>query len=154
MNPGKRVYALLESVGAVLKRRTRHEVWQLPNGKSFVRACTPSDVRSDFNNLSDLKHALGVVGEKKTDAPPKDRKAKPGVSRAVRYPANNILGEKLAAAPVAYQALADRCAAMEARIVDLENYRLEVENSSMVRFVRRVGRLRNLFLAHPPTNTD
>lgn len=72
MNPKERVYSLLSSVGAVLKRRKNHEVWQLPNGKNFVRSCTPSDVRGDLNNLSDLKHALGVV-----DAPKPDRSSAP-----------------------------------------------------------------------------
>ena len=62
---------LLKESGAVLIRNHKHEVWQLPNGKKFVRAKTPSDKDSARNNLSDLKHALGIqsnggqVGERR-----------------------------------------------------------------------------------------
>lgn len=59
MDPRSEVTRILEQNGAILKRDKNHEVWQLANGKQFVRAKTPSDVRSDQNNLADLKRLLG-----------------------------------------------------------------------------------------------
>lgn len=53
---------ILEQNGAILKRDKKHEVWQLPNGKQFVRASTPSDIRSDQNSLADLKRMLRQNG--------------------------------------------------------------------------------------------
>lgn len=58
MNPRKQVDSILARLGAILKRQHKHQVWQLPNGKTFVRASTPSDTRSDANNLRDLRRVV------------------------------------------------------------------------------------------------
>lgn len=63
MNPRSQVDELLKRAGAVMVRSKKHEVWTLPNGSTFVRACTPSDQRADHNNLSDLKRVLGITSE-------------------------------------------------------------------------------------------
>ena len=139
MNPKERVYNLLASAGAVMKRRKNHEVWGLPNGRTFVRACTSSDIRSDLNNLSDLKHALGVVSEQKAEKPvaTAEKPAKKGVARPVRYPANNTLAEKLSASGVTYEALASRMADAERRIAELEEFKNSVTSSKVIRWLLR-----------------
>ena len=79
MNPREKVDGLLKSIGAVLKRRKKHEVWQLPDGGMFTRACTPSDIRADNNNLSDLKRAAGILDpERGNPGQRRDRRNKPG----------------------------------------------------------------------------
>jgi hypothetical protein len=62
MNPETQVAELLASSGAKLKRKTGHEVWQLPNGRKFTRAKTPSDSRATANQLAQLKRALSTTG--------------------------------------------------------------------------------------------
>jgi hypothetical protein len=54
---------LLEEHGAVLVRQNKHLVYKLPNGNTFTRNKTPQDRRGPLNELSDLRHALGVVRE-------------------------------------------------------------------------------------------
>jgi hypothetical protein len=49
---------LLKTCGATLARRTKHEVWRLPNGRTFVRAATPSDRRAGRNQLAMLRKLL------------------------------------------------------------------------------------------------
>jgi hypothetical protein len=53
------VTKLLHESGAVLIQQNKHLVYQLPNGRTFTRSKTPSDNRADFNELSDLRRALG-----------------------------------------------------------------------------------------------
>lgn len=79
MNPGKRVTETLKAIGARLKRNAKHQVWELPNGQTFVRANTPSDVRAEHNNLSDLRHAAGILDpERGKPGERRDRRRKPG----------------------------------------------------------------------------
>lgn len=59
------VNELIQEHKGVLIRSKNHEVWRFPNGKTFVRAKTPSDVRADANNLSDLRKILGIEREQK-----------------------------------------------------------------------------------------
>ena len=61
MNPATEVDRLLAESGAVLARSKGHEIWKLPNGKTFTRASTPSDWRAPMNQLSDLRRELGIV---------------------------------------------------------------------------------------------
>jgi hypothetical protein len=51
---------LLAEHGAVLVRQGKHMVYKLPNNKVFVKAKTPSDRRSELNQLSDLRKLLGL----------------------------------------------------------------------------------------------
>ena len=65
------VKRLLKENGAVLIRHRKHLIYKLSSGAIFVQANTPSDVRSDENNLRDLRKLLGnapprgMVGERR-----------------------------------------------------------------------------------------
>ena len=48
----------LRRIGAVLVRWKRHQVWRLPNGRSFVVSQTASDHRALRNQMATLKRAL------------------------------------------------------------------------------------------------
>jgi hypothetical protein len=52
---------MLAQQGAVLVRNKKHQVWQLPNGKKFVRSNTPSDHRAEANSASVLRKLIGDV---------------------------------------------------------------------------------------------
>jgi len=54
MAPSKQIDQLLEE-HAVLVRDKNHLVFRLSDGQTFVRSKTPSDYRSDRNNLAELK---------------------------------------------------------------------------------------------------
>ena len=60
---------------ATLLRHKNHKVYQLPNGRVFTIASTPSDFRAVQNQLSDLRKLLGI--RKSINKNP-DRKPKPG----------------------------------------------------------------------------
>lgn len=134
MNARTRVSELLESCGAVLKRRRKHEVYELPNGQNFVRASTPSDRRSDLNNLTDLKHQLKVVVPKKIGAAPsraKLSKAKPrktvSTERMKSRVASLSLAESLRMAGLTDDVLRDRVVQVEAQILHLAEQIREIE---------------------------
>jgi len=61
MAPSKQIDQLLEE-HAVLVRDKNHLVFRLSDGQTFVRSKTPSDYRSDRNNLAELKTRLGLSG--------------------------------------------------------------------------------------------
>ena len=60
MSPEEEVNRILHKYHAVLKRSNKHNVWQFPNGQTFVTPKSPSDHRSRDNNLSYLKRLLGL----------------------------------------------------------------------------------------------
>lgn len=64
MNATREVDRLLEEHGAVLIRHNKHLVYRLPNGNTFTRNKTPQDHRGPLNELSDLRHALGLERER------------------------------------------------------------------------------------------
>jgi hypothetical protein len=69
----------LKSIGARLKRQKKHEVWELPNGKTFVRASTPSDACADNNNLADLRRVAGLADpDRGKPGQRRERRSKPG----------------------------------------------------------------------------
>lgn len=74
----------LETLGAKLKRDKKHLVYELPNGRNFVVAQTPSDSRGELNAMSDLRAAAGVEVRdrpKKADADTRAaRRNRPGRS--------------------------------------------------------------------------
>lgn len=79
MNPAKRVADLLEASGAVLLRAKRHLVFGLPNGQKVTMASTPSDCRGSYNELRDLRSALGEVDPSRgSPGARRERVAKPG----------------------------------------------------------------------------
>ena len=51
----------LKDAGAVLKRSSRHNIYQLPNGRIFVTPATPSDSRGESNALSVLRKLVRVA---------------------------------------------------------------------------------------------
>jgi hypothetical protein len=55
----RRVVDALKSAGAVLKRRKKHLVYELPTGQNVVVSSTPSDVRAENNALREIRKASG-----------------------------------------------------------------------------------------------
>lgn len=78
MKRGDKVKALLVQLGARLKRDKKHLVYALPNGRTFTMAATPSDVRAEQNQLTDLRRAAGLERAAKPPSAPKVRRVKPG----------------------------------------------------------------------------
>lgn len=123
MGARAKVNELLQQAGAVLKRTRKHEVWSLPNGKNFVRGKTPSDQRSDDNNLSDLKHALQVVKPVAVEGERKPKRIKRGAAPAkTQYKRAETLSlaQSLRMAGLTDDALRDRMSAQETRMGQLE----------------------------------
>lgn len=54
-----KTHEVLKSIGAVFKRKKKHEIWELPNGKVLSCSSTPSDCRADENALRDLRRMMG-----------------------------------------------------------------------------------------------
>lgn len=147
MNARAKVSELLESCGAVLKRQRKHEVYELPNGKNFVRAKTPSDTKSDLNNLSDLKHQLQIVTPRKIGAAPsraKLSKAKPtkqvSTERMKSKVASLSLAESLRMAGLTDDVIRDRVSDIETRLCDLESRQHEVEQRFEASWANRIQR--------------
>lgn len=64
MNDREEVEALIRQHGGVLERQKKHRVYRFPDGRSFTIASTPSDsVHAERNNLTDLRHFLGIKRE-------------------------------------------------------------------------------------------
>lgn len=129
MNARAKVNDLLAECGAVLKRATKHEIWLLPNGKKFVRAQTPSDNKADANNLSDLKHTLGLVKPQATTGERRGRTVKRKMPQPIKYrKADNMsLADTLRMAGLTDDALRDRMNDLEARIVRTEKFQVRIE---------------------------
>lgn len=70
--------------GAVLVRQRKHEIWRFPDGKTFTRPKTPSDVCSDKNSLMCLKSMLGLNGERGTPGHRREKKSKTRTKKVVR----------------------------------------------------------------------
>lgn len=111
MKKREQVNNLLSSIGAVLKRRKKHEVWELPNGKTLVRSQTPSDRRSDAQDLKELRHALGQVPEHK-EGERREKKRKTKRAETVKYdrtaPSLNSLADQLRTSGVVEEALKEQ----------------------------------------------
>jgi hypothetical protein len=58
MSIEKEILHYMGSVGAVLVRSKRHNVWRLPNGRVVVTSQSPSDFRVFKNIVRDVKRAL------------------------------------------------------------------------------------------------
>jgi hypothetical protein len=57
----REIQQLIQEHGGVLSRTKKHNVYTFPGGKTFTMAQTPSDVRAAANQLSQLRHILGLV---------------------------------------------------------------------------------------------
>lgn len=60
MNDRNQVEQLLQENGCTLIREGNHLIYRLPNGKNFVMAKTPSDFRSERNNLAVLRRHFNL----------------------------------------------------------------------------------------------
>ena len=150
MNARAKVNELLSECGAVFKRGRKHEVYELPNGKNFVRAATPSDRRSDLNNLSDLKRQLEIVkpAENKGASPTRTklirRKSVKGQSSTERMKskvASLSLSESLRMAGLTDDVLRDRVSDVETRICELERRQIAMEQQLARSWALRFQRL-------------
>jgi hypothetical protein len=65
VSANEKVDDLLKESGAELIRDKKHLVYRLPGGATFVRSATPSDRKEGRAALSSLRHALGLVGERR-----------------------------------------------------------------------------------------
>lgn len=99
MTVTEEIETLLKEHGAVLDRQHKHPVWRLPDGRIFVAASTPGDVRWERNSLADLRRLLGVkrVVHKNPARREKKGVARPGFVNS-SVPARPGWREKLAAA--------------------------------------------------------
>lgn len=66
MSVWDKVHALLRDHGAQIVRTKKHVVWRFPDGRIWVHASTPSDVKAGENNYRDLRRFLGLNGSTKT----------------------------------------------------------------------------------------
>ena len=77
MSTREQANKILRDVGAILLRKKKHEVYQLPDGRRFVRSSTPGCVSSSDNNLAELKTALGLHNEQRgAEGERREKKAK------------------------------------------------------------------------------
>lgn len=64
MNDREEVEALIRTHGGVLVRSRKHRVYRFPDGRCFTLSSTPGDsVHAELNNLTDLRHFLGIKRE-------------------------------------------------------------------------------------------
>lgn len=128
MNPEREVATLLEQSGAVLVRSKKHLIWRLPNGNTFTQASTPSDHMAAANQLSDLRHALGI-SDPERGAPGERREHKPGreATPPEIHSAGRVTGsfaEKLSAAGLVEDSLREDLRHRQA-LIDHLNQELE-----------------------------
>lgn len=64
---GTRLQAVLEQLGATLKRENKHLVFGMPNGRTFVAAKSASDQRAEANAIHTARKVAGVVVERRQD---------------------------------------------------------------------------------------
>lgn len=60
MSIEKQITNHMRSIGAVLLRHKKHNVWQLANGRLIVTSQSPSDYRAFSNVLGDIKRATAT----------------------------------------------------------------------------------------------
>lgn len=77
-DPREQTLKMLKEAGAVLTRQKTHEIWRLPDGRTFVRSKTPSSPLTHDNEFAMLKRILGVKTEKpaKQEGHTRSRKAR------------------------------------------------------------------------------
>lgn len=127
MNPRQRVDSILTALGAKLKRQRKHQVWQLPNGRTFVRASTPSDTRSDANNLRDLRkvvpEAIPAAVIKNPDRKPKVAHGGDGKKMPFQRSRSTVMSSALLASGVVEGQLRARIAIMESELLQAGEFR-------------------------------
>ena len=86
----KIVEKLLRHAGFELRRTKKHQVYRRPDGKTFVRASTPSDVRGERNNFADLCHVIGITKAEAMDSLKRRRKHESTTEVALQFPPQEI----------------------------------------------------------------
>jgi hypothetical protein len=124
MDPRSQATRILNSIGAVLVRKRKHEVWRLPDGKNWVRSSTPSDCHSDLNNLSQLKRTTGL--EEQIHKNP-DRQAKKPHGGDGKRPKFQPVGQSPLADALRLTGYAE--AVLQSKIEDLENQLVDARAS-------------------------
>lgn len=51
----RKIAAALAAAGAQLQRQRKHQIYRLPNGRTFTVSSSPSDWRAEHNALARLK---------------------------------------------------------------------------------------------------
>lgn len=111
----------LDSLGATLKREKKHLVWELPNGRTFVTAKSPSDHRAEKNALTDLEAISGVAVVERRKASPEvraERRQRPG-RHGEPSPKMSALGAALIDTGIVEQQLRRQIAELERAVEDL-----------------------------------
>lgn len=118
------VAQLLKQAGATFVRRSKHYIFQLPNGKKLTVAGTPSDRYAVNNQMKEIKQAGGLMEEKKRNP---DRQEKHGRTDAFgrkvtrewmatnidKVPGANPMAAQLVASGILERALRDRVQFLE-----------------------------------------
>lgn len=141
MSARGRVEEKLKAIGAVLKRNRKHEVWELPNGQNFVRSSTPSDVRSEQNDMSELRRLAGEADPHKgATGMRRERRNKPGrmdTSSTVHAAPVSDFAAKLSMSGAVEAALRGEVEALKAKLSEAES---RVCGCWWCRLVRRAER--------------
>lgn len=56
----RKLLRYLRDLNARLVRRSKHDIWELPNGQRVTVARTPSDHRAIMNTYHDIKRAAAL----------------------------------------------------------------------------------------------
>ena len=92
---GNKVEELLKESGAILVRSKKHQIWKLPNGKTFVRAKTSSCKFEEKKSYNELRNLLGLVDENRGQAGER-RAKKNGNGRTESFQYNRNINTSLA----------------------------------------------------------
>lgn len=122
-NPRQKATSLLKTLGAILVRKRKHEIWRLPDGRNWVRASTPSDSHSDANNFAQLKNLVGVeeIRIKNPDRVEKKKHGGDGKRRQLQPVGNSQLADALRLSGAAESVLRDRIRELESDLSMREN---------------------------------
>jgi len=130
-DPKREVDRLLKEHGAKLTRTKRHFIYKFPDGKTFTRACTPSDFRAENNQLRDLRRLLGLHGERGAPGARREARNKPGVTTTAKITPSidGRLQEALQTSGVALSAAEDKIAALRIQLWESRraNHRKKVQ---------------------------
>lgn len=126
MTPREKATDILASLGAILVRKKKHEIYRLSDGRIWARSKTPSDAHSDLNNLSALKKEFGIVEERQKN--PERREKQPdhgghGKRRGYIPVGGSLLADQLRATGLVEQQLRSQVARLENDLMQMTNSR-------------------------------
>lgn len=111
-----KVEELLKQSGAVLIRSKRHQIWRLPNGKTFVRSKTPSSRNTDKKSYADLRNLLGIHDEtrgQKGERRPKKTSGKRLETFVYNRSVNTTLADQLSINKILEESLREKVQVLE-----------------------------------------